>query len=165
LVRVLGIDPGSRVTGWGVVERSGRALRYVASGTISTARCRSFPARLRAIHDGVRGLLREWRPDAVGLEQAFVARNVQAALRLGEARGAVLVSVATEDVEVHEYAPATVKLAVAGSGSADKAQVARGVGQLLGIEKARGGDATDALAVAVCHAHSSHLAAHVLKHA
>jgi len=151
------------VTGWGLVERSGRQLRYVASGTIKTAGSRSFPARLRAIHDGVRNLLREWQPDSVGVEQAFVSRNVQAALRLGEARGAVLVSVATEDIDVHEYAPATVKLAVAGSGAADKVQVARGVGQLLGLDNPRSGDATDALAVAVCHAHSAQLAARLVK--
>lgn len=162
-MRVLGIDPGSRVTGWGLVERSGRRLRYVASGTIKTAGSCSFPARLRAIHDGVRSLLREWQPDSVGLEQAFVSRNVQAALRLGEARGAVLVCVATEDVAVHEYAPATVKLAVAGSGAADKVQVARGVGYLLGLENPQSGDATDALAVAVCHAHSAQIAARLVK--
>ena len=114
-MRVLGIDPGSAVTGWGVVERSGHRVRYVASGTISTRGCQTFAARLFRIHDRIRGLVREWAPHAIGLERAFVARNVQSAFRLGEARGAALVGAAAEGVEVHEYTPAAVKLAVAGS--------------------------------------------------
>lgn len=157
-MRVLGIDPGSGVTGWGVVERSARGVRYIASGTISTRGCDSFAARLRRIHDQIRAVVRQWSPDAVGLERAFVARNVQSAFRLGEARGAALVGIAAEGVEVHEYTPAAVKLAVAGSGRADKVQVGRGINQLLGLEEQLPHDATDALAVAVCHVHASRLA-------
>lgn len=158
-MRVLGIDPGSGVTGWGIVERSARGVRYIASGTINTRGHASFSARLHRIHEEVRAVVRRWAPDAVGLERAFVARNVQSAFRLGEARGAALVGIAAEGVEVHEYAPAAVKLAVAGSGRADKEQVGRGVSQLLGIDERLSHDATDALAVAVCHLHCARLAA------
>jgi len=157
-VRVLGVDPGSGTTGWGVVERSGRKIEYLASGTIQTRGSRSFAARLQRIYEGIRVVLKQWRPHAVGLEGAFVARNVQAAFRLGEARGAVLVGAAVEGVDVYEYAPAAVKLAVAGSGRADKEQVGLGVARLLGIRGATiGKDASDALAVAVCHLHSVQL--------
>jgi crossover junction endodeoxyribonuclease RuvC len=146
------------VTGWGVVERSPGGLRYLASGTISTRGCGSFAARLRRIHDRIRELVQEWTPEAVGIERAFVARNVQAAFRLGEARGAALVGVAAEGVGVHEYAPATVKLAVAGSGQANKAQVGRGLARLLDLKETLPPDASDALAIAVCHLHSERLA-------
>jgi crossover junction endodeoxyribonuclease RuvC len=157
-VRVLGIDPGSWTTGWGVVERSSSEIRYLASGTINTRGCESFTARLKRIHEGIKLVLRQWAPQEVGVEAGFVARNVQAAFRLGEARGAVLVGAAGEGVDVYEYAPAAVKLAVAGSGRADKEQVARGVARLLGIDGSKlGRDATDALAVAVCHLHTAQL--------
>ena len=157
-MRVLGIDPGSWMTGWGVVERSSSGVRYLASGTINTRGCKSFTARLQRIHEGIRLVLREWAPQEVGVEAGFVARNVQAAFRLGEARGAVLVGAADEGLDVYEYAPAAVKLAVAGSGRADKEQVGRGVARLLGIEGTTlGRDATDALAVAVCHLHTAQL--------
>jgi len=157
-VRVLGIDPGSWMTGWGVVEGSSGGIRYLASGTINTRGCKSFTARLQRIHEGIRLVLREWAPQEVGVEAGFVARNVQAAFRLGEARGAVLVGAADEGLDVYEYAPTAVKLAVAGSGRADKEQVGRGVARLLGIEGTTlGRDATDALAVAVCHLHTAQL--------
>ncbi len=161
-MRVLGIDPGSWTTGWGVVERSSSGLRYLASGTINTRGCKSFPARLQRIHEGIRLVLRQWEPQAVGLEGAFVARNVQSAFRLGEARGAALVGAADEGVDVYEYAPAAVKLAVAGSGRADKEQVGRMVSRLLGVEgKTLGRDATDALAIAVCHLHAAEVSGRI----
>lgn len=160
-MRVLGIDPGSGVTGWGVVEASPLGVRYVASGTISTRGCASFAERLHRICDRVRALAREWAPQAAGLERAFVARNVQAAFRLGEARGAVLVGLAAEGVEVHEYAPATVKLAVTGSGRADKEQVGRGIARLLHVNDAMPWDASDALAIALCHLYGARLSEQV----
>jgi crossover junction endodeoxyribonuclease RuvC len=160
-VRVLGIDPGSAVTGWGVVEASPLGIRYLASGTISTRGCGSFAARLHRICDRVRALARQWAPQAAGLERAFVARNVQAAFRLGEARGAVLVGLAAEGVEIHEYAPAAVKLAVAGFGRADKEQVGRGIARLLRVNGAMPRDASDALAVALCHLHGARFAERV----
>ncbi len=157
-MRVLGIDPGSAVTGWGVVEMSPLGIRYVASGIITTRGCASFADRLHRICDGVRALARQWAPQAAGLERAFVARNVQAAFRLGEARGAVLVGLAAEGVDVHEYAPASVKLAVAGFGRADKEQVGRGVTRLLHVSENMPRDASDALAIALCHLHGARLA-------
>jgi crossover junction endodeoxyribonuclease RuvC len=157
-VRVLGIDPGSSVTGWGVVERARGGVRYVASGTISARGCRSFASRLLRIHDELRGVLRQWEPQAVGIERAFVARNVQSAFRLGEARGVALAGAAAEGVDVYEYTPATVKLAVAGSGRADKGQVGRGIARLLGIDEPHPRDASDALAVAICHLHATRFA-------
>jgi crossover junction endodeoxyribonuclease RuvC len=162
-VRVLGIDPGSGVTGWGVVETSPLGIRYVASGTISTRGCVSFADRLHCICDRVRALARQWSPQSAGLERAFVARNVQAAFRLGEARGAVLVGLAAEGVEVHEYAPAAVKLAVAGFGHADKEQVGRGIARLLHVNETMPRDASDALAVAVCHLHGARLSEQLRK--
>jgi crossover junction endodeoxyribonuclease RuvC len=156
---VLGIDPGSHVTGWGVVEHGGRGARHLASGVITARGARSLAARLYQIHVALAAILRDWHPDAVSLERAFVARNVQAAFRLGEVRGAALAAAAAAGLEVHEYAPATVKLAVAGSGAADKEQVARGIGRLLALDAALPRDATDALAVAVCHLHAAPLAA------
>ncbi len=154
---MLGVDPGSVVTGWGVVERAGRGIRYVASGTISTRGCPSFPTRLHRIHEEIRRLIQRWTPGEVGLERAFVARNVQAAFRLGEARGAVLVGAAAEGLDIHEYAPAAVKLAVTGSGRADKEQVACGVARVLRLDAPLAADAADALAVAVCHVSASGL--------
>jgi len=111
---------------------------------------------LKRIQEGITSVLQQWCPQAVGLESVFVARNVQAAFRLGEARGAAIVGVAGEGIDLFEYTPAAVKLAVAGSGRADKEQVGRGVARLLGIdEEALCRDASDALAVAVCHLHTA----------
>jgi crossover junction endodeoxyribonuclease RuvC len=139
------------VTGWGIVEGAGCRLRHVASGTISTRGCPSFAVRLHRIHEEIRRVIRVWTPGVVGVERAFVAHNVQTAFRLGETRGALLAGVAGEGLDVHEYAPAAVKLAVTGSGRADKQQVARGVARLLRLGTPVSGDAADALAVAVCH--------------
>ncbi len=155
---MLGIDPGSAVTGWGVVEVSARGISYVASGTLQTRGSATFPDRLRRIHEGLLAVISTWAPTAVVVERTFVARNVQAALRLGEARGVALLGAAVAGLPVHEYTPAVVKLAVTGSGSADKAQVARGIARLLGIDAPLRPDAADALAVAVCHGHSAGLA-------
>jgi crossover junction endodeoxyribonuclease RuvC len=149
------------VTGWGVIEASPRGVSYLASGTIDARRGGSFAGRLHRICDRVQALVREWAPHVVGLERAFVARNVQAAFRLGEARGAVLVGAAAEGVLVHEYAPAAVKLAVTGSGRADKEQVGRGIAHLLGIDERLPRDASDALAVALCHVYASRFAQRV----
>jgi len=148
---VLGIDPGSRVTGWGVVEERGTALCHVASGTIALGPAGSPGARLARLHAECLRLLAAWAPAAVVLECAFVARNVQSALRLGEARGAVLAAVAAAGAALHEYAPAEVKLATTGYGQADKGAVGRGVAARLGLARPPASDAGDALALALCH--------------
>jgi crossover junction endodeoxyribonuclease RuvC len=151
-LRVLGIDPGSRVTGWGVVEERGTALAHVASGTIVLTGRESLGARLAALHAECAGLFATWSPAVVVIERAFVARNVQSAFRLGEARGAVLAAVAAGGAAIAEYAPAEVKLATVGHGRAEKDAMVRGVAARLGLA-ARGlkPDAADALALALCH--------------
>jgi crossover junction endodeoxyribonuclease RuvC len=156
-VRVLGIDPGSRVTGWGVVEEDGSAFRHLASGTIALGGDDALAARLARLQAECRRLLAAWAPAAVVLERAFVARNVQSALRLGEARGAVLAAVGAAGTVLHEYAPAAVKLAAAGHGRADKGTIVRGVAARLGLTERLATDAADALALALCHLHQAPL--------
>jgi crossover junction endodeoxyribonuclease RuvC len=157
-VRVLGIDPGSRVTGWGLVEEHDAVLSHVASGTIPLAARSSIGARLATLHAECLRLVAAWTPAAVVLERAFVARNVQSALRLGEARGAVLAAVAAAGAVLHEYAPAEVKLATVGYGRADKTAMMRGVAARLGlVARTLRPDAADALALALCHLHRAPL--------
>jgi crossover junction endodeoxyribonuclease RuvC len=150
-VRALGIDPGSRVTGWGVVETRGTALSHVANGTIPLRPSAPVARRLAWLHAECTRLLAEWQPEVVVLERAFVARNVQSAFRLGEARGAVLAAIAVSGAMLHEYAPAEVKLAAVGHGQADKLAVGRGVSARLGLAGELAADAADALALALCH--------------
>lgn len=147
---MLGIDPGSRVTGWGVVEERRGALRHVASGTIALPPTEPLTRRLARLQGECRALVARFAPAAVVLERAFVSRNVQSAFRLGEARGAVLAAVGEQDVTLREYAPASVKLATCGDGQADKAAVARGVTLRLGLARMPEADAADALALALC---------------
>lgn len=151
MVRVLGIDPGTSVTGWGVVEAAGAAFHRVASGTLEFSSRMTLGDRLQRIHGAVFELCRDHAPGAVALEKAFVAHNVQSAFRLGEARGAVLIAAAEAGVPVFEYAPAHVKLTVVGYGRADKEQMVRGVGLRLGARRAERADEADALALALCH--------------
>ncbi|MBM4246283.1 MAG: crossover junction endodeoxyribonuclease RuvC [Deltaproteobacteria bacterium] len=148
-MRVLGIDPGSRVTGWALIESSGNVLRVLAIGT-AAPRTGDLAARLGSIAEQVDQVIGQWGPESVAVERAFVGRNVASALRLGEIRGAVLAAAGRHQLPVVDYPPATVKLAVAGSGAAEKDAVARGVSTLTG-GRYEAGDATDALAVAICH--------------
>lgn len=150
-MRVLGVDPGTSTTGWGVVEAARPLARHVASGVIALPARLSLAERLRKIHRTVGNLIEVHRPEALGLERVFVSRNVQSAFRLGEARGAVLVAAAESGVPVFEYTPAEVKQAVVGYGRADKPQMQRAVAILLGIDGLGRADEADALAVAICH--------------
>jgi crossover junction endodeoxyribonuclease RuvC len=149
-VRALGIDPGTRVAGWGVVEAAGGGFRHVASGTLALSARTSTAARLAALHAGVARLVATWIPAAVALERNFVAHNVQSAFRIGEARGAVLAAVAGADVPVHEFTPAEVKQAAVGHGRADKDSMVRGVTAVLRLAAPPPPDAADALALALC---------------
>ena len=156
-VRILGIDPGSRHTGWGVIVAQGAKLRLIAAGRI-TATEGAMPARLLKIADGLADALAAHAPQEIAIEETFVNRsNAQSALVLGQARGVALLAAARSGVPVAEYAAAEVKLAVAGSGRADKRQVQYMVKALLGLGResppALTADAADALAVALCHAH------------
>ncbi|MCW5586218.1 MAG: crossover junction endodeoxyribonuclease RuvC [Chromatiales bacterium] len=153
MTRVLGIDPGSRVTGYGVIETDGVRSRYLASGCIRTA-AGDFPARLGEIFHGVREVLVEWRPQQVAVEQVFVSRNAASALKLGQARGAAISAVVTLDLQVFEYTPAAVKQGLVGNGRAEKEQVQHMVRVILGMQGKMALDESDALAVALCHAHS-----------
>ena len=157
-MRVLGIDPGSRLTGWGVVEARALAFRHVASGTIDLSPGASLAVRLARLHAECTRLVAEWQPEVVVLERAFVGRNVQSAFRLGEARGAVLAAVASRGIALFEYAPAEVKLAAVGHGQADKSAVGRGVTARLGLAAQLAADAADALALALCHLQHAPLA-------
>jgi crossover junction endodeoxyribonuclease RuvC len=154
--RVLGLDPGSRHTGFGIVDCDGLQAHYVASGAIST-NGDDLSARLQRIFEEVRRLIGQYTPAEVAIERVFVHRNADSALKLGQARGAALCGAFAGAVQVFEYSPREIKLAVVGSGSADKVQVQHMVKALLSLESRVGADASDALAVALCHAHGRSL--------
>jgi crossover junction endodeoxyribonuclease RuvC len=156
-MRILGVDPGLRATGYGVVESRGRQLRWLGGGVVRSRRDDPVERRLVAIHDGIRDILARFRPDQVAVESLFHARNVSAALRLGHVRGVILLAAGSARLPLAEYSPLEVKQAVVGTGQAEKRQVQEMVRVLLGLEaRPRPADLADALAVAICHA--SHLA-------
>ncbi len=164
--RVLGVDPGTLRTGWGIVDRQGRNIAFCAGGLVSTAGFSSLPERLRVVYAGIVEVIERWTPHTLSLEKAFVAYNVQSALRLGEARGVILLAAAQAGLAIAEYNPTEIKTALVGYGRADKTQVQKAVFSLLGNGQTAAAlptsqDATDALAAAVCHCHSSPLAAQI----
>jgi crossover junction endodeoxyribonuclease RuvC len=150
-VKVLGIDPGTANCGYGIVHGSAGRLRATVHGCWTTPAGQRLDLRLKTIFDAVVALIEEHAPDAVALEESYVGADARIALSVGQARGAVLVACATAGVAAVEYAPAHVKQAVCGYGRADKQQVARMIKLVLGIEVANN-HASDALAVAICHA-------------
>ena len=154
MTRLLGIDPGSRRLGWGIVDATGSRMQHVAHGVIAPPAGLHLAPRLRMIFEGIEELVERWRPDCAAIEQVFSARSVRSALVLGQARGAALLALERGELEIGEYTPAEIKLAVAGHGRASKQQLAAMVARLLGVEiQGAGHDATDALAIAICHAH------------
>lgn len=157
--RVLGVDPGTVCTGWGVVEQSAQRVRYVESGVVRPRGPR--PERLAAICSALDGLCQRFAPDAVIIEQTFVGDNIQTAFRLGEARGAVMVAAARAARPVVEYSPAEIKVAITGSGRATKPQMQMMVGRLLSLTDALLADEADALGAAICHLHRQGFAAAV----
>jgi len=159
-MRVLGIDPGSVVTGYGLVEDRGPELRVVAFGAIATQPRTPFPQRLHRIFRELRAVAADHRPDCAAVEAVFFAKNVQSALRLGHARGVALLAMAEAGIEVVEYAPREIKQAVTTYGQAGKGQVQEMVRILLGLPQTpEPADAADALAVAICHHQAARLAA------
>jgi crossover junction endodeoxyribonuclease RuvC len=150
-MRVIGIDPGTRRTGWGVVEIEGVRLKHIAAGTIAVPAKQALATRLQAIHATLAEVIIAHQPLEMAVEEIFFAKYPNAALKLGHARGVVLLVAAQNGIEVHEYPPAIVKRTVAGSGQAEKEQVARLVGSLLGLQQSFDVDATDALAIAITH--------------
>lgn len=151
-MRVIGVDPGNAVTGFGVVERSG-CLQYVGAGTVRGRGSIPRPQRLATIYQDLLQVLDRFSPDVMSLERSFVAVNVQSAFALGEARAVAMLAAAHRGLDVFEYTPTDVKLSVAGYGRADKHQVKYMVGRTLTLNEAGdlGYDATDALAIALCH--------------
>jgi len=150
-MRVLGIDPGSRRTGWGVVELEGTRLRHIAAGTITVPEKLALAKRLRMIHAELERVIAAHAPEAVAVEEIFFAKYANAALKLGHARGVALLAAAQSEIAVHEYPPAIVKRTVVGRGAADKVQVGRLVSALLALREPPEEDAADALAVAITH--------------
>ena len=150
--RILGIDPGSRMTGFGVLDFVEERPTYVASGAVKTLEG-DFPERLKSIFNAVTEIVNEYRPDIVAIESVFMQKNAGSALKLGHARSAALCATFAFEVEVFEYAPREIKQAVVGTGSATKEQVQHMVSSLLKLDRAPQADAADALAAAICHGH------------
>jgi crossover junction endodeoxyribonuclease RuvC len=150
-IRILGIDPGSQITGFGVVDLIGNKVSAVVWGSLQTAG--NHPERLRMIFSKVGAIVSEYEPDEIAIERVFMHRNADSALKLGQARAAAICGTFGQNATLHEYSPRHIKQAVAGRGSAEKAQVAHMIRMLLGIREDVQPDAADALAVALCHAH------------
>ncbi len=152
-VRIIGIDPGLRRTGWGVIESDGVHLRYVASGTVESDASQDLSDRLSQIYQGLSGILADHAPEEAAVEQTFVNRDAGATLKLGQARGVAMLAPAMTGINVAEYAPNKVKKTVVGSGHAKKAQIRAMIKQLLPLARPNSEDAADALAIAITHAH------------
>jgi crossover junction endodeoxyribonuclease RuvC len=159
-IRILGVDPGLRRTGWGLIAMSGNNLAFIAAGTVRAPLDGDLASRLLALHDGLSAIVREHRPDEAAVEQTFVNRDAAATLKLGQARGIALVVPAAAGLAVAEYAPNAVKKTIVGAGHAEKQQIRAMVRVLLPRAEFDTDDAADALAVAICHAH--HRTARVL---
>ncbi len=153
-MKILGIDPGSRITGYGVIEKVGHRLLHVDNGAIATASDTPLALRLQEIHRGLEQVIATYHPDAMAVEQVFLAKNALSALKLGHARGVALVCGVNAGLPVFEYSALQVKNAVVGYGRAAKGQVQQMVRALLNLPEIAQEDASDALAVAICHAHS-----------
>lgn len=153
MIRLMGIDPGLRFTGWGVIEADGNRLRHVADGVLATDNTHAVPARLKYIHDELTALFLLYSPQEAAVEETYVNRNGAATLKLGYARGVALLAPALAGISVAEYGAMEVKRAVVGTGAATKEQVEMMVRRLLPAATLKRADASDALAVAICHAH------------
>jgi crossover junction endodeoxyribonuclease RuvC len=161
-VRIIGIDPGLRRMGWGVIETSGVRLSYLSSGTVTSDAANALCDRLAALFEGLDAIFSHWRPDEAAVEETFVNRDAHATLKLGQARGIALLVPARAGVAVAEYPPNLVKKTVTGSGHAEKKQIRAMIGYLLPKAKPDSDDAADALAIAIAHAH--HRQAAALRH-
>ena len=156
-MRILGIDPGTLVTGYGLIDSTPTGLVHVCHGLVKTRTADPLPSRLHVIFTEISTIADELGPDVLSIEQCFVKRNVQSALKLGHTRGVIMIACVARGLDVYEYAPSEIKNAVTGSGRADKHQVAEMVRVILRLPKTAPADASDALAAAICHAHGSKL--------
>ncbi len=153
-MRIIGVDPGSRQTGYGVVSLEGSTLKYITHGTIKLPSRMRFPERLGVIYDALRDVIRLFEPDGMAIEDVFFAKNVQSALKLGQVRGVAILSAIKSGLSVYEYSPLQIKQATVGYGRASKEQVFNMVIRLLGLKGNIDSHASDALAVAICHLHT-----------
>lgn len=153
---ILGIDPGSRITGWGLISSLGQKNSFIACGCIRMQSTESIPERLKQIFDGVSELVETYQPQQAAVEQVFLARNADSAFKLGQARGAAITALVHHEIEVAEYSARQVKQAVVGKGAADKVQVQHMVCRILQLDSSPQEDAADALAIAICHANTQH---------
>lgn len=151
MIRTIGVDPGSRYTGYGIVEGDGSRLKHIHHGTLKLPACRPLCERLKIIFEQLNASILEYAPEFMAVEEVFFAKNVKSALSLGQARGAVILAGASAGLSIHEYSALRIKQSVAGYGRAAKEQVAGMIGRLLCIDGAIELNAADALAVAVCH--------------
>jgi crossover junction endodeoxyribonuclease RuvC len=152
MIRVIGIDPGSRITGYGVVDTDGFRHRYVTSGFIQI-KADTLGEKLGIIFCEVSRIVTDWKPESMAIEQVFVKHNVDSALKLGQARGAAICAAVQAELPIGEYTPRAIKKAVVGTGAADKQQIQQMIQRLLGLDKLPQSDEADALAIAICHAH------------
>ena len=155
MTRILGLDPGLRRTGWGMLEATGNRLKHLGHGVVTSLEEDRLSERLLQIHRGLADIIREWRPEVAAVEETFVNRNPVSTLKLGQVRGVVMLAPALAGLDVFEYAPNMVKKSVAGSGHAEKMQIRAMVHRLLPGIALPGSDAADALAIAICHAHNA----------
>ena len=162
-IRILGIDPGLRRTGWGLIEADGNRLIHIACGSLETSEHAALGARLVAIHDGLIAVMEKFRPHEAAVENTFVNSNAAATLKLGQARGIAMLVPARAGLTVAEYAPNLVKKTIVGTGHGEKAQIRMMIGVLLPKADPQSEDAADALAIAICHAH--HRSSVILKSA
>src|SRR5882724_10381847 len=153
MVRIIGIDPGLRNTGWGVIEQEGSRLTYVADGSVHSDAGAPLPERLLQIHSQLLTVLQDFAPDEAAIEETFVNKDARATLKLGQARGVVMLAPVSLKISVSEYAPNVIKKSVVGAGHAEKDQVKHMVRLLLPRAQMNTADSTDALAIAICHAH------------
>jgi crossover junction endodeoxyribonuclease RuvC len=156
-IRILGIDPGLRKCGWGVIETLGARLSFVACGTVEPSDKLPLSERLKLLHVGLIKVVADFAPDEAAIEETFVNKDARATLKLGAARGVAMVAPALAGISVAEYAPNQVKKTVVGSGHAEKQQIRMMIGVLLPKADPRTEDAADALAIAICHAHSRNM--------
>ena len=157
MMRILGIDPGSRFTGFGIIEVNGDRISVLSQGVIKTGGG-EFPKRLGIIFSGIRELVEEFSPDEAAVETVFISKNANSALKLGQARGAAISAAVSMGIPVAEYSPRSVKQAIVGRGGADKVQVQHMITVLLQLKEMPAEDAADALAVALCHQHTQQTA-------
>lgn len=157
MLKVIGVDPGTITTGWGIIEKNSNQITYVKSGAINFDNNLKTQAKLRFLYENLKKILDQFRPTALALETVFYSKNIQSTLRLGEARGVIMLCSAERDIKTYEYPPTSVKLSVTGNGHASKEQIEIMVRRLLKVPETIKGDEADALAIALCHVYTKRI--------